>query len=73
MAVSTYRVVSVQDAAPNTRRGGETRAVLSPGTVGCTSGFMGVATIRPGERIGEHYHPYSEEFLLLLRDRKSVV
>jgi len=52
------------DAAPaDTRRGGELRTLLSPRTVGSTSGFLGVATLAPGDRIAEHYHPYSEEFL----------
>src|SRR5262249_59336420 len=37
-----------------------------------TSGFMGVAMLRPGERIGEHYHPYSEEFLFLVRGELTV-
>ncbi|MBU6532289.1 cupin domain-containing protein [Streptomyces sp. A108] len=41
------------------------RTLLSPGTVGSTSGFMGVAILEPGELVVEHYHPYSEEFLYL--------
>jgi putative monooxygenase len=27
---------------------------------------MGVATLAPGERISEHYHPYSEEFIFVV-------
>jgi putative monooxygenase len=27
---------------------------------------MGAATIAPGERITEHYHPYSEEFIYVV-------
>jgi putative monooxygenase len=54
---------ALDDAAADRRRGGEIRTLLSPKTVGSTSGFMGVATLAPGERIAEHYHPYSEEFL----------
>lgn len=57
------RIVSLADAAPNRRRGGDVRALLTPTTVGSTSGFMGVALVQPGERIAEHYHPYSEEFV----------
>jgi putative monooxygenase len=30
---------------------------------------MGVATIKPGERIVEHYHPYSEEFVYVVKGR----
>jgi putative monooxygenase len=58
---------SVDQAAADTRRGGDVRALLSPKTVGSTSGFMGVATMAPGDRISEHYHPYSEEFIFVVR------
>lgn len=58
---------SVDEAAADTRRGGDVRALLSPKTVGSTSGFMGVATMAPGDRISEHYHPYSEEFIYVVR------
>jgi putative monooxygenase len=56
-------VITTADLPTDTRRGGEIRTVLSPRTVGCTSGFMGLARLAPGESIAEHYHPYSEEFL----------
>lgn len=55
--------VSVDEVAADTRRGGDVRTLLSPKTAGSTSGFMGVATLAPGDRISEHYHPYSEEFI----------
>ncbi|MFG3698144.1 cupin domain-containing protein [Micromonospora sp. NPDC047620] len=67
MSEDTLRLVSAADVAPDGRRGGELRVLLGPKTVGSTSGFMGVATLRPGERIAEHYHPYSEEFLYVVR------
>jgi putative monooxygenase len=56
----------VDDMPADTRRGGDVRTLLSPKTAGSTSGFMGVATIGPGERISEHYHPYSEEFIFVV-------
>ncbi len=56
----------VDDKPADTRRGGDVRTLLSPKTAGSTSGFMGVATIGPGERISEHYHPYSEEFVYVV-------
>ena len=59
-------VVSVSDAPSNRRRGGDLRAMLTPSAVGATSGFMGVAIVQPGERIGEHYHPFSEEFVFVV-------
>lgn len=67
MTGTTVRKMAVAEVEPNRRRGGELRPLLTPGTVGATSGFMGVATLEPGEAIGEHYHPYSEEFLYLVR------
>ncbi|GAA3780229.1 cupin domain-containing protein [Streptomyces phyllanthi] len=60
------RIVELSDIEPNRRRGGDLRAMLSPATVGSTSGFMGVALVQPGDRIGEHYHPYSEEFVYVI-------
>jgi putative monooxygenase len=59
--------VSLDDVQPNRRRGGDIRVLLSPRTVGSTSGFMGAAYLQPGEHFNEHYHPYSEEFLYVVR------
>jgi len=67
MTTIAQRTVALQDVPADGRRGGEIRVVLGPKTVGSTSGFMGVATLRPGERIAEHWHPYSEEFLFVTR------
>lgn len=69
---STHTTVAWRDAAPNRRRGGEIRVVLGPATVGSTSGFMGVATLEPGESIAEHYHPYSEEFIYVTTGTLTV-
>ena len=60
-------VRKMDDAPADSRRGGDVRTLLSPKTVGSTSGFMGVATIPPGDWISEHYHPYSEEFIYVCR------
>jgi quercetin dioxygenase-like cupin family protein/ribosome-associated toxin RatA of RatAB toxin-antitoxin module len=58
-------VRSIADVPANLRRGGEIRTILSPGTVGSGAGFLGALRLDPGERINEHYHPYSEEFLFV--------
>jgi putative monooxygenase len=63
----TITKVDAADVAANRRRGGDVRIVLSPKTVGSTSGFMGTLTLRQGEYVAEHYHPYSEEFLFVFR------
>lgn len=63
MADMVNRKVAMADVAVNRRRGGEIRVLLSPKTVGSTSGFFGVLNLAPGEYVAEHYHPYSEEFL----------
>ncbi|WP_034260570.1 cupin domain-containing protein [Actinospica robiniae] len=65
-AQPSVRIVDLDETEPNRRRGGDLRAILTPKTVGATSGFMGLALIPPGERIAEHYHPYSEEFVFLV-------
>lgn len=59
--------VSRHEVPANRRHGAEIRTVLSPGTVGATSGFLGTAVLAPGEVIREHWHPYSEEFLYCVR------
>ncbi|RSM44879.1 cupin domain-containing protein [Amycolatopsis balhimycina DSM 5908] len=64
--------VRLSDIEPNRRRGGDLRVLLSPRTVGSTTGFMGALTLLPGEFVAEHYHPYSEEFLYVVRGRMDV-
>ena len=59
--------MSVGDTPADTRRGGDVRTLLSPKSVGSKSGFMGVATLAPGDRISEHWHPFSEEFIYCVR------
>ena len=66
MPTHSVPIVHLADTEPNRRRGGDLRAMLTPTTVGSTSGFMGVALIPPGEKIAEHYHPYSEEFIFVV-------
>lgn len=72
MTTQMFRIVDIADVPANRRRGGDLRTVLSPGTVGSTSGFMGMAILAPGERVVEHYHPYSEEFSLVVAGEVTV-
>lgn len=72
MIKSRPRIVDLSEVEPNVRRGGDLRAMLTPTTVGSTSGFMGVAIVQPGDRIGEHYHPYSEEFVYVVCGQLEV-
>ncbi|WFB11021.1 cupin domain-containing protein [Streptomyces sp. LX-29] len=67
MSAQHVPVVSLGDVAPDRRRGGELRTLLSPKSVGSTSGFLGVAGIQPGDYVAEHYHPYSEEFVFVVQ------
>ncbi|WP_175410019.1 cupin domain-containing protein [Streptomyces sp. TRM64462] len=66
------RIVDLSETEPNRKRGGDLRTLLTPVTVGATSGFMGLAIMRPGERISEHYHPYSEEFVYVVDGELEV-
>jgi putative monooxygenase len=72
MGTAAARISAIDAAPPDTRRGGDVRVLLSPKTVGSTSGFMGVATIPPGDRITEHYHPYSEEFVYVVKGKLTA-
>lgn len=72
MTTETFRVVDIDEVSSNRRRGGDLRTLLSPSTVGVTSGFMGMALLAPGERVVEHYHPYSDEFLLLVAGEVTI-
>jgi putative monooxygenase len=64
--------VRESEIAPDRRRGAEIRTMLSPRNAGSVSGFLGVARLRSGEQIAEHYHPYSEEFLYLVEGELTV-
>lgn len=66
------QIRSAGDAPADSRRGGDVRTLLSPKSVGSTSGFGGVATIGAGDWISEHYHPYSEEFVYVIRGTVSA-
>ncbi|MFI0154820.1 cupin domain-containing protein [Streptomyces lydicus] len=72
MTTDRPRIVDLSETQPNRRRGGDLRAMLTPSAVGATSGFMGMALVQPGERIGEHYHPYSEEFVYVVQGALEV-
>jgi putative monooxygenase len=72
MSLHRPRIVDLSETQPNRRRGGDLRAVLTPSTSGATSGFMGLAIVQPGDRIGEHYHPYSEEFVYVVSGLMEV-
>jgi putative monooxygenase len=69
---AAVRTVSIDDVPANRRRGGDVRTILSPATVGSTSGFLGAVTLLPGEVVTEHWHPYSEEFLFCVRGELTV-
>ena len=66
------RIVSIDDVPANRRRGGDIRTILSPVTVGATSGFLGTLLLEPGEVVTEHWHPYSEEFLYCVSGSVTV-
>lgn len=59
------RVVGFFDVPANTKRGGDLRTLVSPATCGSSSGFCGAVRLGPGEKVSEHYHPYSEEYLFV--------
>jgi quercetin dioxygenase-like cupin family protein/ribosome-associated toxin RatA of RatAB toxin-antitoxin module len=64
--------VSHADVPADTRRGGELRILLSPSTTGCTNGFSGIVQLAPGEAVAEHYHPYSQEYIVVTEGELRV-
>lgn len=73
MSAPVRRKAALKDTQPNRRRGGDLRVLLSPSSVGAESGFLGVGRLAPGEHITEHYHPYSEEFIYVVRGGVDIV
>jgi putative monooxygenase len=69
---ATAKKVAMADVPPDRRRGSDVRVLLSPRSAGATSGFSGVVTMGTGERVSAHHHPYSEEFLFVVRGRVRV-
>jgi putative monooxygenase len=59
-------------ATAHRRHGGELRVLLSPATTGGSAGFLATLTLAPGEAMSEHYHPYSDEFLYVVRGAVTV-
>ncbi|WP_039820061.1 cupin domain-containing protein [Nocardiopsis halophila] len=58
--------VAQKEVAASRRQGGRVRALLTPASVGATSGFLGTVDLAPGESVSEHYHPYSDKFFYVL-------
>ncbi|MFE8993834.1 cupin domain-containing protein [Streptomyces collinus] len=58
--------IALSSVAPSHRQGGSTRALLTPSSVGTTSGFLGHIELAPQESVTEHYHPYSDKYLYLI-------
>lgn len=69
---STVSKVARESVPANRKRGGDLRVMLSPLSVGATTGFMGIGTLEPGEYITKHLHPYSEEFLCVTEGEVTV-
>ena len=59
--------VAMDDVTASTRLGGTIRPMLTPASVGARTGFLGTMTLEPGEFVAEHSHPYSEEFVFVVR------
>ncbi|MBP2323140.1 putative monooxygenase [Kibdelosporangium banguiense] len=64
---TTTEAIAFEDAITNTKRGGEIHILLSPKSGNSTTGLMGVVLLAPGEFVSEHYHPYSEEYIYVIR------
>jgi putative monooxygenase len=65
MAAPPVRV-STRDIPASVRQGGEARAVLTPRTAGTRAGFLAELLVGPGEEMTEHYHPWSDEHVIVV-------
>lgn len=72
MGTAPFHTIAVDDVVPLPDRGGDLRIVLGPKNAGTSAGLLVIAEIEPGAHIREHYHPYSEELVLLEEGRMSV-
>ncbi|ORT57119.1 cupin domain-containing protein [Streptomyces sp. CB03238] len=72
MAEAAAARVAVSSVVPSRRQGGSTRALLTPASVGATSGFMGHMELAPGEAVAEHYHPFSDKYLYVIEGSAVV-
>ena len=65
-------LVRTADAPVSTRMGGEIRPLLTPASAGTRAGFLAELRLAAGERTSEHYHPWSDEHVLLLEGGMRV-
>lgn len=65
-------VVDVEDSTNDTSRGGYVRVLPSLHSSKQGSGFMGCITVEPNQSISEHFHPHSEESLLIVKGVLTV-
>jgi putative monooxygenase len=70
--MSNSRKVAMADVSPSTRMGGKDWALLTPGSVGSTSGFLGTMSFAPGEFVTLHLHAYSDEAIYVTRGTLDV-
>jgi mannose-6-phosphate isomerase-like protein (cupin superfamily) len=62
VAISRSSVESLKN-----NRGGKMHILLSPKSVGTTSGFLGTLALAPDEVFVKHYHPYSDEYVYIVK------
>ncbi|WP_181763849.1 cupin domain-containing protein [Streptomyces albidus (ex Kaewkla and Franco 2022)] len=72
MSTGNALKVAAKDVPSTDRQGGEIKALLTPTSVGATDGFTGTMRIAPGDRVAEHYHPYSDEFVYVVEGALRV-
>src|SRR5262245_23518878 len=65
-------IVSLEDLEPVRISGGSVYPLLTPTTVGSTTGNMGLLRLNPGQWNAEHIHPSSEEYVLVVQGTLSL-
>lgn len=57
----------------STRAGGQTRVLISPANAAATDAFLVDFRLPPGDRMTEHYHPYTDEHLTVVRGELTAI
>ncbi|MGW4058356.1 cupin domain-containing protein [Amycolatopsis sp. NPDC004747] len=58
--------IRTADVPAGRRQGGHIRPLLTPTSAGTRAGFLAEAVLDVGEAVSEHYHPWSDEHLLVV-------
>lgn len=66
-------VVRTAEVTPSHRMGAAIYPLLTPASAGTHAGFLAQAVLEPGEEVSEHYHPWTDEHVLVVSGAVQIV